>query len=306
MPLGALIVACGTVSGGEIANPTAMVGSVSVAARMVETFRQIDVERIVVVYCAKRFPTLTKQIAKTGAICLDCGEMPLEMFACVKIGVRYLEQKCSRLFLSTVDTPLFTVDTLQALLCAKEEIVNPVYQNRTGHPLLLAQTMFAPLLAYDGTDGLRGFLAASAEKRGFATVDDGGILCNLKTAEDVKSAVDAYDKRSLHVAVRLRLVKERPFFGPGAAQLLSLIAETKSVSVACQQMGISYSKGWKILSTMEEQTGRVLTVRQQGGKNGGTAYLTQDGAELLSTFRLFEERCNVYIKREFDALFSKW
>ncbi|MEG3074362.1 MAG: NTP transferase domain-containing protein, partial [Ruthenibacterium sp.] len=204
MPLGALIVACGTVAGGEIANPTVMVGSVSVAARMVETFRQINVERIVVVYCAKRFPALAKQIAKTGAIGIDCGETPLDMFACVKIGVRYLEQKCSRLFLSTVDTPLFTADTLQTLLCAKEEIANPVYQNQAGHPLLLAQSMFAPLLAYDGTDGLRGFLMASVEKRGFVTVDDGGILCNLKTTEDVKSVVDAYDKKSLHVAVRLR------------------------------------------------------------------------------------------------------
>ena len=306
MPIGALIVACGKVSGGEILNPTEIIGSVSVVARMVETYRQIHAERIVVVYSAQQCLSLPKQLAKTGAVCLDCGDTLLEMFDCVKLGVAYLADKCDRLLLSTTDTPLFTADTLRALLFAGEAIVNPVYQGHAGHPLLLTKPVFAPLLLYDGTDGLRGFLAKTQLHRGFVTVQDGGILYNLKTETNVKSAVDAYDKESLHVSVRLRLVKQRPFFGPGAAQLLSLIAETGSVSLACQQMGISYSKGWKIISTMEEQAGKVLTTRQQGGKNGGTAFLTEDGRKLLSTFRLFEERCNAYIQREFEALFSEW
>lgn len=124
--------------------------------------------------------------------------------------------------------------------------------------------------------------------------------------KNVKQDTDLLESSNLHFTMRLRLVNERPFFGPGAAQLLSLIDKTNSVHLACLQMGISYSKGWKILRVMEEQTGKALTFRKQGGKNGGEAQLTQDGHELLDKFRAFEEKCTAFVQKEFDNAFSKW
>ncbi|MEG1971848.1 MAG: NTP transferase domain-containing protein [Oscillospiraceae bacterium] len=306
MSIGALIVAHGMVSNGEILNPTEIIGSVSVVTRMAETFRQINADRIVVVYSAERFPELTKQAAKMGALCLDCGKAFAEMFDCVKIGADYLQNKCDRMFLASVDTPFFTAETLNTLLLSKEMIVNPVFMGEIGHPLLLDKQIVGELMEYKGGGGLRGFLEGTKHERGFAKVKDSGVICNRKTASDVESVAQECAKKNLHVSVNLQLVNERPFFGRTGAQLLGLIEETESVSLACRQMGISYSKGWKILGIMEEETGRKLVMRQQGGKNGGAACLTKDGQELLNRFEIFEKLCNTYIKKEFDELFSHW
>ena len=74
---------------------------------------------------------------------------------------------------------------------------------------------------------------------------------------------------ALHPALKLRLARKRIFFGPGPAELLMQIKRTDSVRMACEQMGISYSKGWKMINTMEEELGYKVTKRQQGGRNGG-------------------------------------
>ena len=69
-------------------------------------------------------------------------------------------------------------------------------------------------------------------------------------------------------------------------------------------MGVSYSKGWKMLSVLEEETARVMVARQQGGKNGGAASLTPDGRALLEKFRLLESRSRVLVQEVFDELFA--
>ena len=90
---------------------------------------------------------------------------------------------------------------------------------------------------------------------------------------------------ALHPALKLRLARKRIFFGPGPAELLMQIKRTDSVRMACEQMGISYSKGWKMINTMEEELGYKVTKRQQGGRNGGSACLTPEGEALLQSTR---------------------
>lgn len=110
---------------------------------------------------------------------------------------------------------------------------------------------------------------------------------------------------SLHPEIKLWLSLDRSFFGPGTARLLELIDRTGSVRLACQQMELSYSKGWKLLIRLEEQTGKTLVDRHQGGKNGGAAILTPEGAWLLAKYRELEERGRKAVEREFDAVFGK-
>lgn len=71
---------------------------------------------------------------------------------------------------------------------------------------------------------------------------------------------------ALHPALKLRLARERIFFGPGPAELLMQIKRTDSVRMACEQMGISYSKGWKMINTMEEELGYKVTKTPAGRK----------------------------------------
>ena len=68
MTAGAMIVADGTTSQGELTRPLEKLGSVSVAQRMVDTFRHAGVDRIVLVSQQENRQALEKNIARTGAI----------------------------------------------------------------------------------------------------------------------------------------------------------------------------------------------------------------------------------------------
>lgn len=113
-----------------------------------------------------------------------------------------------------------------------------------------------------------------------------------------------WGSQRIHPMLKLSLTRERPFFGPGAAQLLALIEETGSVRLACHQMSVSYSKGWKLITAMEEQTGLPIVARQQGGRHGGAARLTDDGRTLLERYRRLELRCRELVQGAFEEIFG--
>ncbi len=87
-----------------------------------------------------------------------------------------------------------------------------------------------------------------------------------------------------------------PFFGPGVAELLSLIDETGSVRHASEEMGLSYSKAWKMIRGVEKATGKEAVSRRQGGKGGGMAQLTESGKHLLKSFRALENDVGNYLQ----------
>lgn len=88
--------------------------------------------------------------------------------------------------------------------------------------------------------------------------------------------------------IRVRFITDIPYFGPGAAKLLELIEQKQSVSIATKTMGMSYSKGWKILHKIKAATGYDSVITQKGGINGGTTLLTKEGLQLLHSFREYE------------------
>ena len=305
MTAGAMIVADGTTSQGELTRPLEKLGSVSVAQRMVDTFRHAGVDRIVLVSQQENRQALETNIARTGAICLSPPTgWPVQMFSLVRTGLSYLADKCERVLVAPVDVPLFTPKTVCALLASDGQIVSPLYEGHPGHPLLLASRLAPGILAYEGGDGLRGALRRFADRRVFLPVDDRGVLSPLAREADVAKQLERHNRARLYPDIKVRLMREQAFFGPGVAQLLTLIDETGSVRLACGRMGVSYSKGWKMLSVLEEETARVMVARQQGGKNGGAASLTPDGRALLEKFRLLESRSRVLVQEVFDELFA--
>ena len=56
---------------------------------------------------------------------------------------------------------------------------------------------------------------------------------------------------TIRPSIRLTLEKEERFFGPGVADLLELAEEKGSIQGACSEMGMSYSKSWKIIKRAE-------------------------------------------------------
>ena len=66
---------------------------------------------------------------------------------------------------------------------------------------------------------------------------------------------------------RVRLFNEEPCFGKGVSQLLHLCDEYGSLSKACEVMGMSHSKAWKILKRAEEDLDMKLLEFQKRMKD---------------------------------------
>jgi molybdate transport repressor ModE-like protein len=96
---------------------------------------------------------------------------------------------------------------------------------------------------------------------------------------------------------------DKTFCGPGMIKLLSAIKQTGNVRDACENMGMSYSKGWKLLKGMETWLGFPAAVRHQGGKGGGEAYLTEDAQVFLEKYHAFEQECQKTVKDIFQHHF---
>ncbi|MDR0630083.1 MAG: LysR family transcriptional regulator [Treponema sp.] len=88
-------------------------------------------------------------------------------------------------------------------------------------------------------------------------------------------------------------------------KLLEAIQAGGNVFVACKISGISYTMAWKLLGRLEEWAGFKMTVRHQGGLNGGSTELTKEGIEFLEKYKQFEICCKTAIQEIYDDFFVK-
>ena len=97
------------------------------------------------------------------------------------------------------------------------------------------------------------------------------------------------DIRQIYPRVKVQLVRNEPFFGPGIVTLLKQIQALGSVREACEKTGMSYSKGWSLIRTAERETGYTIVDRSPGGKGGGAARVSERGLKLLEQYERFEK-----------------
>jgi len=118
------------------------------------------------------------------------------MFSSLQTGIRHLEKHCPAFLLMPADMPLIRPDTLRQLLAAYRAgapeilICRPRYQNRRGHPPLIATSLSPDILAHDGDGGLRVLLARWEKVTRNVDVDDPGILVDLDTPADLSACLD--------------------------------------------------------------------------------------------------------------------
>lgn len=105
--------------------------------------------------------------------------------------------------------------------------------------------------------------------------------------------------RTVHIKLTVRENGEG-FFGPGIAELMEQIRETGSVKEACLAMGISYTKGRRILKRAERCLGYPILQIRHGGAGGGAASLTPEGEKALADYRALEEDVSGYAGRKFS------
>lgn len=301
MQTAALITAAGMSSRMGDFKPMLNIGSISVAQRIIATFHQAGVSRIVMV-TGYNADLLERHMANNGIIFLrNEAYATTQMFDSVKIGLEYLKDKCDQVLFTPVDIPLFTANTVRSLLASGESLACPLCEGQTGHPILLSTSLISRILSDSGEGGLKGALSRCGQEMTQIPVDDPGTLHDADTPEDYSALLEYHNSQLVRSVVNVALTREKPFFDDKCAMLLSLVEETHSVRTACKRMQISYSSGWNIIRTLESQLHYPLIIRTQGGAGGSQSTLSEQGRELVSRFEAYKQE----LRSSADELYDK-
>ena len=295
MQTGALIVAAGKSSRMGDFKPMLQLGSISIAQRVINNFRQAGISKIIVV-TGYRADVLERHLASNNVIFLRNEDYAsTHMFDSVRIGLEYLKDK--------VDTALFTARTVTQMLSLGYPLVTPVCDGNPGHPLLIRSTLIDSILSDDGSSGLEGAVGKCGTPMYFLNVDDPGIIHDADTPEDYAELLRAHNQSLIRSEIHIQLAREKVFFDEQLYSLLTLIQETGSVRDACEHMHISYSTSWNLIRTLESQLHKPLVSRSQGGVNGSHSELTPYGEEFLKRYARFSEETRNCSEKIFENCF---
>ncbi|MDO5134677.1 MAG: NTP transferase domain-containing protein [Eubacteriales bacterium] len=297
----ALVISAGRTDGKKRFSPERKIGRISAIERIVLLLKVAGIQRIVVVSDEEEVPQ--KLVSSMNLEFLTASSQG-EMLDGVKQGLLYLEKKCAQVLVAHADVPMFSRETVEELLGGREEVCIPSFQGRCGHPILLRSSCFQDILSYQGPGGLRGAIEASGVSIQILEVDDEGILTDAQGSL-YEALLPCHDISKLRMSFRIRIGREKSFYGPGAHFLLQLTQELGSLSSACQHMGMSYTKGRRIISTMEEQMGVPVLETQQGGKSGGFSRLTREAKQMMRSYSAFQEEAEAALQEIFRKHFPE-
>ena len=302
MQIGALIVAAGMSSRMGQFKPMLNIGSISVAQRVIATLSQSGVSKIVMV-TGYNATILERHLSGNGIIFLRNDHYETtQMFDSVKIGLRYLLDKCDKVLFTPVDVPLFTSRTVKTILDSGAPLACPMCEGRQGHPILIDNALIPEILNDCGEMGLKGAMDRCSVPLRRIDVDDPGTIHDADTPEDFSQLVDYHNSQLVRPVVSVSLNKEKPFFDSKIAMLLMLVDETSSVRAASQRMQLSYSSCWNIIRTLENQLNYTLIERSQGGAGGSQSRLTDRGRALLQRYTAYEQA----LKEQANALYAQY
>jgi molybdate transport system regulatory protein len=103
------------------------------------------------------------------------------------------------------------------------------------------------------------------------------------------------------VLLRLYLNDDRPL-GPGKVQVLESIRDTGSISEAARGLKMSYRSAWLLVDSMNALFSKPVVNTTLGGRGGGSATLTDFGADVIRRYRSMESATRRAIKKDLNVL----
>ncbi len=298
----ALIIASGATSGAVKIEPLKKSGSITALRRLALLFRQAGVEDIIVV-CGTNRADVEKELNGLGVIFLQNKKENVQMIDNVKLAIEFMDERYSAFIMTQPMSPLFSAETVRALISTQAKLAGPVFRGKLGHPLLVGRELFAEVLAYDGEDGMKGFVKEYGASLKKLSVDDRGVTFYVGQP-DAERAAHSHSLSKLRVDAEFFISRERCCFDAQACLLMQLVQDTGNIRGACEHMGISYSKGWKRIADMESALGFRLIERRQGGSGGGTSRLTARGEDFMARYKEFVQKSRGAAERIFDEIFA--
>ncbi len=108
----------------------------------------------------------------------------------------------------------------------------------------------------------------------------------------------------MKVAFKIWLDHNGKAFGDGPYELLKRVEKTNSLNEAAHQMGMSYSKAWKLIQTMEKRLGFKLLDKKVGGLSGGGSRVTPETRKFMKRYGGFERDANKAIEKLYQRHFG--
>lgn len=79
--------------------------------------------------------------------------------------------------------------------------------------------------------------------------------------------------------------------GPGRMAILEAIDRTGSLTEATKECNISFRKGWKLITEINEQLEQPVVISERGGTGGGgKTSLTEYGKNLIQQYRVIQKK----------------
>lgn len=113
------------------------------------------------------------------------------------------------------------------------------------------------------------------------------------------------NENRLHPRISIRIfAAEDKAFGPGVMHLLHNVERCASLRAAAKEMGMAYSKAWRVIKECEAALGFSLLTSTTGGPHGGGATLTHNAREMLRRYEAFTAALTDAGEHLFAAHFS--
>ena len=305
MKTGAVIAAAGVPGGFSSYDTMENVDAADMIRRMIFSFRRAGVADIVVVTGYKAEET-ERKLKKLGVVFLRSPSYETEqLIDYAARGFSYLRHSCRRIFFCPAENPLFTEETIRLMLEQKAPVVIPSYEGKKGHPVLADSDLTDRIAAYRGDRGLKGAIDASGVQVVVLPVEDGGVIASARREKEFELIAEKQFPQDIHPRVKVQLVKNEAFFGPGMMVLLKQIEVLGNIREACEKTGMSYSKGWTLIRTAEKEMGCTIVERSPGGKHGGTARVTASGRRLMDKYEKLCREAEAYTEKRYRELFRR-
>lgn len=307
MNCGAVIATAGLSSRMGDFKPLLCLSEGTIIQRVVQTLQQVGAAPVMVVVGYKA-EAIERHLANTGVhFVRNEAYAETEMFDSIRLGLQHLPVPCDRIFLTPGDIPLVRPETLRHLLNHKVPAIRPLYEGRPGHPLLLDIDSAMAIADYTGPNGLMGAIRSLNIPLVGVETDDPGVLLEADTPEDFQLLrsrdMELRSAGLLWPDMQVQIRKHSVLLTPEVAQLLEMIDHTGSIQSACFCTHMSYSRGWNLIKSLEQELGWPVVTSQKGGVARGGSVLTERGRSLLQSYQRFREALKVEAERLFSLHF---
>ena len=108
----------------------------------------------------------------------------------------------------------------------------------------------------------------------------------------------------MKLAYKVWLDSKGKAFGEGPYRLLRNVERTGSLWKASAEMGMSYSKAWRLMRHVEKRLNFPLLERHTGGASGGGSLITPKARDLLYRYEKFQKDVDGVLEKIYKKHFG--